>query len=214
MRNLLLISVLSVLFSACNFSLYHPGKRLKETRTDLRLTSYFNQPDSNYLYLSEIRFLKNYFSGITAIKPQNDTIHRLVFVTEMGMKIFDFEITNPLLNKKFYKIHYIMEPLSRKIILRSLANDFGLLLQDATASSRKYFITKKDEMVVKIKAHGLRFYYIFEKDKTNYKTIRIESCLLKKARVDIWTEQNNMPDSLHIKHYGIKLNYIFRKLKQ
>lgn len=214
MRNLILISLLVFVLTGCHFSFFHPWKKIKDEKVKGSLQSYFNSPDSNYLYLTDIRFMKNYYSGIMAIKLQGDSIHRVVFITEMGIKIFDFEIRNPLENKKFYKVHYMMEPILKKIIQKTLANDLGMLLQNPLSCKKLLFKTDVEEQVVKIKNHGLRYYYVFDKDQTMYKKILFETALFKKGNVEFWNNSDDQPDSVKINHHGIKLNYTFRKLKQ
>jgi len=158
--------------------------------------------------------MKNYYSGIVAIKSQIDSSSRVIFITEMGIKIFDYEIRNPLKSKDFYKVNYMMEPLSRKIIQKTLANDFGLLLQNANAGNVKYYKDKKEQNIGKVKHHGLRYFYFFDKESKNYNRILIKSALFKKAEVAFSGKEDFPPDSVKITHYGIKLKYAFRKLKQ
>lgn len=195
-------------------SFFHSWKKEPNGKEPGSLDSYFNRPDSNYLYMADIRFMKNYYSGILAIKPMGDSIHRVVFMTEMGMKIFDFEIRNPLKEKKFYTVHYMMEPISKKIIQRTLANDLGMLLQNPETKRKSYFISDTNEQIVRFKSNRLRYYYVFDAKKTNYKKILFETVIRKKGDVEFWVNTNEQPDSIKINHLGINLNYTFRKLKQ
>ena len=214
MKNLILISFLAILFSGCHISLCHSWYKDKGGEVKRNLNSYFSNPDSSYLYLAEIRFLKNYYSGIVVIKPQNEDLHRVVFMTEMGVKIFDYEISNPIEKRDFYKIHYILEPLSRKIIKKTFANDFGSLLLNPKKSNRTIYTNKSGEQIVKIKNRSKRYFYVFTKDSEKFNKIQIEKCLQKKAELVFWGEDNAQPDSVQINHIGLKLNYTFRKLKQ
>ena len=214
MRSLILISVVSILISGCHFSLVHSWHRVKEVDSNVNLNSYFQNTDSNYLYLADIRFMKNYYSGIVAIKPMKDSLHRVVFVTEMGMKIFDMEIRNPWRNKDFYTVYYMIEPMSKKIIQNTLARDFGMLLQNPTKEKIVQYEGKSEEKISRIKDKRMRYYYIFDNKQVNYHKIFVESPCFKKAEIDYFSIKNNYPDSIKIKHMGIRLQYIFRKLKQ
>ena len=214
MRNLILISFIAIFISGCHFSLSHSWHRAKGDPKTGNLNSCFRQSDSNYLYLADIRFMKNYYSGIVAIKPFGDSLHRVVFMTELGMKIFDLEIKNPLKNKDFYTVHYMIEPMSKKIIQKTLAHDFGLLLQNPAEEKQLLYIGKNNENIFRIKNRRLRYFYIFEKGIEKYQKIMIESTCLKKTEVSYYGEENNYPDSIKINHMGIKLSYNFRKLKQ
>jgi hypothetical protein len=214
MRNLILISLFVVLFSGCHFSVCHSYKKAKTDEIKRHFGSYFSDSDSSYLYMSEIRFMKNYYSGLTVIKKQNDSISRVVFMTEMGIKVFDFEIQNPLNNKDFYKVFYIMEPISKKVIQKTLTNDIGLLLQNAGEFDKNYYISKNNLTVVKIKSHGRHFLYFFEKSKEYFKGIDVHSPCHKKSEVSFYGLPGLPPDSINIHHFGMKLNYTFRRIKQ
>jgi len=214
MRNLFLISLSVILFSACHFSVCHSYKKVKSDETKRNFDTYFSDSDSSYLYQSEIRFMKNYYSGMMVIKHQSDSVSRVVFLTEMGIKVFDFEIRNPLNYKDFYKVFYIMEPLSKKIIQKTLANDLGLLLQNAGEKDKKYYISKNNEDIVKIKNHCKHYLYFFEKDKENFKVMDVHSLCLKKAEVFFYSHLGLPPDSISVHHSGMKLDYTFRRLKQ
>jgi hypothetical protein len=214
MRNLILISLLVFLFSACHFSVCRSYKRVKSDAINRNIDSYFCNTDSSYLYQSEIRFMKNYYSGMMVIKHQSDSVSRVVFLTEMGIKVFDFEIRNPLKYKDYYKVFYIMEPMSKKIIQKTLANDLGLLLQNAGESDKKYYISKNNQNVVKIKNNCKHFFYLFEKDKGDFKVIDINSLCFKKVEVFFYGKPGLPPDSMNIHHLGMKLDYTFRRIKQ
>jgi hypothetical protein len=214
MRNLILISFIVLALSACNISIFHSYHKTENAGNTHNLSSYFNNVDSSYLYQTEIRFLKKYYSGIMVFRPQNDSLTRVVFVTEMGIKVFDFGISNPLKNKDNYKVYYIMEPMSKKIIQKTLINDIGLLLQDANQFPVKNYSDNKDQQIERIKIHGKRFFYTFDKEELQYHQINMNTCCSKKTEVGFFGKQNQSPDSVQINHFGIKLNYIFRRLKQ
>jgi len=214
MRNLILISCLFLVFSGCNISLFHPYHKVKNDGIVHNLSSFFNNVDSSYLYQAEIRFMKNYYSGIMVLKPQNDSLTRVVFMTEMGIKIFDFEISNPLKYKNNFKVYYIMEPMSKKIIQKTLATDIGLLLLDGNNFPVNNYIDNNEKQIVRVKNHGKRFFYMFGKDHQQYNQIKVNTRCHKKTEVDFYRYQNQSPDSIKINHFGIKLSYTFRRLKQ
>jgi hypothetical protein len=157
--------------------------------------------------------MKNYYSGLLVIKPQSDSIKRVVFVTEMGVKIFDFEIRNPLLFKKFYKVNYIIEPMSKKMITNALANDIGFLCQNGTVKFVDAF-SYNEQAVFRIKNGCKRYYYYYNQNEQNYSTIKVNSILFRKAEISFLGINNFAPDSIKIEHIGVNLNYVFRKIKQ
>jgi hypothetical protein len=157
--------------------------------------------------------MKNYYSGLLVIKPQCDSIKRVVFVTEMGVKIFDFEIRNSLLFKRFYKVNYIIEPMSRKIIRNTLANDIGFICQNGTVKFVDAF-SDNEQSVFRIRNGCKRFFYLYNQNEQDYYSLKVNSILFRKAEVSFYGINNFSPDSIKIEHFGVNLNYIFRKIKQ
>ncbi|MBI5542108.1 MAG: hypothetical protein HY951_18775 [Bacteroidia bacterium] len=214
MRNLILISLVVILLNSCTLLLFDSHKKLQKANLTVKnLNSYFNNSDSSYLYQTEIRFMKNYYSGLMVIKPQSDSITRAVFVTEMGVKIFDFEVRNPLLFKKFYKVNYIIDPMSKKVITNALANDIGFLCQNGTVKYVDAF-SDSDRAVFRIRNKCKRYFYLYNSNEQKYCELKVNSILFKKAQVNFYGINNTAPDSIKIQHFGVNLNYVFRKIKQ
>lgn len=66
-------------------------------------------------------------SGFLLIKKTADSIFRIVFANEIGMTLFDFE-----LQVNQFKVHYIFEPMNRKILLHLFEKDFRQLIFNIT----------------------------------------------------------------------------------
>ncbi|PIP54223.1 MAG: hypothetical protein COX07_06480 [Bacteroidetes bacterium CG23_combo_of_CG06-09_8_20_14_all_32_9] len=214
MKNLILISLLVFILNSCTLFLFNFHNNLhKETLPVKNINSYFSNSDSSYLYQAEIWFMKNYYSGLMVIKPQNDSLTRVVFITETGIKIFDFEIRNPLLFKKFYKINYIIEPMSRRIICNTLANDIGLLCQNGNVKFIDAF-NDDDKTIFRIHNRCKRYLYVYNQNDYGYNIIHVNSIFSRKAEVIFYGINNFAPDSIKIQHFGKNLNYIFRRIKQ
>ncbi|PIV57770.1 MAG: hypothetical protein COS14_13090 [Bacteroidetes bacterium CG02_land_8_20_14_3_00_31_25] len=157
--------------------------------------------------------MKNYYSGLMVIKSQNDSVKRLVFITEMGIKIFDIEIKNPLINKKYYTVNYIIEPLSRKMLVKTLANDLGMLCQNGNVKFIDAFANDENTFL-RIKNRYKSFYYIYGMNEKNYSQIIVNSIFKQKSGIDFYGVNNFAPDSIKLKHFGLNLNYVFRRIKQ
>jgi hypothetical protein len=85
---------------------------------------YFSNPEMDYVYKANITIYGNELSGIFIAKRINDTTHRLVFTTEFGNKLLDFEIS-----ETDFKVNSIVAELNRKIVVNTLKTDFRLLLR-------------------------------------------------------------------------------------
>lgn len=214
MKNLILISIFGILLNSCTLIFFNSKNNVHKVTLPVKnINSYFTNSDSAYLYQTEIRFMKNYYSGLMVIKSQSDSVKRMVFITEMGIKIFDIEIKNPLINKKYYTVNYIIEPMSRKMIVKTLANDLGMLCQngnvkfiDAYANDEKTFL--------RIKNHCKSYYYIYGMNEKNYNEIIVNSMFKQKSDINFFEVNNFAPDSIKLKHNGLNLNYVFRRIKQ
>jgi len=210
----LIYCVTTLLLSSCTLVLFNYQNNLrKETLPVKNINSYFTNSDSIYLYQTEIRFMKNYYSGLMVIKSQNDSVKRLVFITEMGIKIFDIEIKNPLNNKEYYNVNYIIEPFSRKMLVKTLANDLGMLCQNGNVKFIDAF-ANDEKTFLRIKNHCKSFYYIYGMNEKNYSEIIVSSMFKQKSNINFFGVNNFAPDSIKLKHFGLNLNYVFRRITQ
>lgn len=94
---------------------------------------YFADVNKDYVYKAKIDVYGNYFGGIMVFKKLGNEHHRMVFTTEFGAKIFDFEFKN----QKFIK-NYVVKKLDKKIIINTLRKDFQLLLQEKHDINAKF----------------------------------------------------------------------------
>lgn len=112
---------------------------------------YFSNPAMDYVYKANITVYGKELSGIFIAKKINDTTHRIVFTTEFGNKLLDFEIS-----ENDFKVNFILEEMDRKILVNTLVSDFRLLLRS------KYDISKQFEDKENV------VYMAWDKKKMNY----------------------------------------------
>ena len=125
---------------------------------------YFANPEIDYVYKTNIAVYGKELSGIFIAKKINDTIHRVVFTTEFGNKLFDFEI-----GESEFKINSIVDELNRKILINTLRDDFRLMLRTGFNVQEQY--ENASDNIYKSK-NGKLYSYIFI-SKTNRKLYRI-----------------------------------------
>lgn len=78
-------------------------------------------------YKASIDVLKNHLSGLLLVKETDSLTKRLVFVTELGLKMFDFEAQNGTINTV-----YVFDPLNKPVMIDALKRNFNhMLLLDA-----------------------------------------------------------------------------------
>lgn len=159
---------------------------------------YFSNPETDYVYKANITVYGNELSGIFIAKKINETTHRVVFTTEFGNKLLDFEIS-----ENNFKINSIVEELNRKILIDTLKTDFRLLLMN------NYIIKEEFENVaskVYKTEDGNRLNYIFI-NKSDEKLYKIVQASKRKEKINIsFTSENNIfANNIIIQHHNIKL---------
>src|SRR5690606_20129210 len=87
---------------------------------------YFSNFEIDYVYKAKIAVYGKNFGGILIIKKLGIENHRVVFTTEFGSKLFDFQFEGDTFTKNF-----IVEELDKKFIVNILKDDFKLLVKES-----------------------------------------------------------------------------------
>lgn len=174
--------------------------------SELFKVPYFSDKAIDYVYKSSISVYGRNFGGIFIAKKIDDTTHRIVFTTEFGNKLFDFEISG-----NEFKVNFILEELDRKIIVNMLKRDFMLLLK------KEFKVEEQFEnaafTVLKSKDEN-RFNYLF----VSKKSLRLEKLIhstksKEKISIEYLSENNTLADKIIIDHKNIKLRIELNFLK-
>lgn len=171
MRRLQIIYLLlsSVLLFSCSISRYKKLKSWENSTINRTTIAPVIKDNKAVKFKATIDILKNHLSGLLIVK-QTDTAHtHMVFVTELGMKMFDFELTADSM-----KTVYVFEPLNKPALIQALKKNFGqMLLLDIYGKSA--LITKKNETQILSLTNGKqKRYFVTEnnalvKQQTYYK---------------------------------------------
>ncbi|KFF07366.1 hypothetical protein [Flavobacterium reichenbachii] len=159
---------------------------------------YFSDSKTDYVYKANITVYGNEISGIFIAKKINDTTHRVVFTTEFGNKLMDFEISETT-----FKVNSIVSELDRKILVNTLKEDFRLILKKDYLFQSAY---ENDSFNIYRSKDGKRDNYIFisKKDQKLEKLIRA-SQTKEKITVLFNSENNIFAERIQIIHQNIKL---------
>ena len=114
---LLLSSILFV--SGCRISKYNHRNCDKISLTKDLITPVF-KPSSTLIYNATIDVLKNHLTGLIILKQTDSITKHIVFVTELGMKMFDFELKNNEINTA-----YVFNPLNKPKLIEALKRNFS-----------------------------------------------------------------------------------------
>ena len=107
------------------FHVFKCYQRIPETVVDRNYILPLVQGDTNrFLFRTHVDIYRNHLGGLMLIKPVNGKGYRVLFMTEVGIKIFDMEF----FSNGDFKLHYCLDALNRKSVLETLKNDIGLIL--------------------------------------------------------------------------------------
>jgi hypothetical protein len=204
MIRLLIISFSVLLFSCKTYKIDDVVK--VETKEKVTYNNYFSDSEMDYVYKTQIEVYGNSLSGIFVAKKMNDSIHRVVFTTDFGNKLLDFEIS-----EKDFKVNYIIEDLDRKLIVNTLKKDFQLLLK------HKFLVEEvlENELDIIYKSKQDKKYNYLFKSKQDNKTFKLISASKSKEKVVITFESkdNKFADNIIILHHNIKLKIELNKIE-
>ena len=200
---ILLISLL-VVCSACGS--YQPkGVEITENTISEYVNPYFSDTNSDYIYKANMAIFGKQSGGIVIIKKINDTFHRVVFTTDFGNKLLDFEVS-----ADSFKINFVVDGFNNKRILKVLETDFRLLLQP-TYTINQTFATP-DKLIYASKQNK-NFVYLFESKEDR---ILSELVFTKHSKEKITFGFQNKTDTfaeiISIKHHNIPLEINLLKI--
>jgi hypothetical protein len=193
-----------LLLGSCSFPILKGYQHGNETM-DIEPVSWF-RTDSGYLLMNtRIDLMKNHFSGIMVIKSLPNLDYRVVFLTEIGLKIWDLEFSPG----KPVKVVYIVEALNRGKVLKTLTQDLRLVLMpepDRDVSVIMYHRSAGDWML-KYREKGRKYYYHYLPGTNKASNALVASRLIKKAVADFYSRDGIRIDSVKLAHYNIKLRF-------
>jgi phosphoribosylformylglycinamidine (FGAM) synthase PurS component len=199
MKLLLRISVFMVLvLSSCSTNkVIQDYNKIALEKQSLEV-QYFANPTTDYIYKANISVYGKELTGIFIAKKINDTTHRVVFTTEFGNKLMDFEIS-----ESDFKVNFILEELDRKMIVNTLVADFRLLLRSHYTIVEQF---ENEEKAVFLALDKDRINYLFVSKATN-KLSKIVHSSKRKEIINLYysSENNIFADNIVIQHRNIKL---------
>lgn len=141
------------------------------------------------------------------MKTMPDSSLRMVFSSETGFKFFDFEFS-----QRNFKVHYIINKMDKKSVIKTLRKDFQLVLMNVLDGADGY-ILKNDS----------NYYHTFPRGKDHYYYITDPGCnqLLRMERGSkrkkvseavAMNYQGGVPDSIHVRHTGFEFEIALKRI--
>lgn len=209
MKNLLLSSLFFLLLSACKFG--HYGK-LEEVvpNSGEAPKSIFGDNFNSFLFKTNITVYGKNYSGLLVTKQMQANDFRVIFTTELGMKLFDFEFKDTA-----FTLHYCVPQFNRPKLLKTIQNDIEvLLMNDIKGKSAADFRDKKSQITIKkINFTDFANYYFID---ANSQIIKIEKAKKKRKKTTFALNNYNnaFPSNIIIQHHDIKLKIELNHLKK
>jgi len=198
--------LLFLIFTSCSLKTTEGLRAIPVLKKEV-INPYFSNSSTDYIYKAKINIYGRYFGGILIIKKIDEDSHRVVFTTEFGSKIFDFQYEGNTFTKNF-----MLENIDRKQIVNTLQKDFHLLISEKAQVMEQYASEEKD--VYKTQPDkGFNFYFFDSKMNT---LDRIVNTSKRKEKISFVfaSEEKNVAQKIVIKHTNIKLTIdleIFKK---
>lgn len=193
--NFFLSSLLALLLQGCSPA---SGHKLMRTVivTEKDVKPIINKNNS-LLYKAKIDLYNKHFSGLIVLKQTDQTTSHLIFVTEIGMKMFDFEIQN-----NTFKLLYIFEPLNKPKIIRLLEDDMKLILLQHLLNREAAVFENETESIYRVKEQ-FRYYYLADKNARTVRRVIKKGKLFTKTKVKYLYNDSLNASQIKLKHKGL-----------
>ena len=209
MKNLLLSSFIVLLFSSCHFGQYR--SLTKTTTASTALKPIFGDNFNSFLFKTNITVYGKDYSGLLVTKQMSPQDYRVIFTTELGMKLFDFEFKDTA-----FTLHYCVPQFNKPKLLKVIQKDIEtLLMNDLNKKKFEYFTDSKAAYLIhKTKNGKLDNYYFVEKSTAHLVKIEHAKKRRKKTTFTLSNYQNDFPSNILIQHHDIKLKIELNLLKK
>jgi hypothetical protein len=190
--------VFLILFVSCGSNTIVKEYKSVAIEKSVFTPSFFSDPAIDYVYKANITVFGHELSGIFIAKKINENVHRVVFTTEFGNKLLDFEIA-----KDNFKINAIVPELNRKLLINTLKTDFQLLLRKEFLIKEQYEDATKT-VLMSLDRKNYNFLLISKADN-KLMTIIHASKRKEKVNISFTAENNTFAEKIVIQHSNINL---------
>lgn len=170
---------------------YEPKEGIRVSATDLKPII----PDSGAIkYKASIDFLNKHFTGLIVLKQTDAETKHLVFVTELGMRMFDFEMKGDSMKPVF-----VFDPLNKPKLVSALIRSFSSILLIKWFNKSALVRVKSGKEVLNLKTYEHHNSFLF-RDENKYCIKHQVFYKYKKESKTIYTNNYN---NIKLKQYGL-----------
>src|SRR5690606_543675 len=207
MIRFLAISLLATLIlTSCSLKTTEGLRQVPFTKIEVE-NPYFSNTEIDYVYKAKIEVYGKNFGGILIIKKIAAESHRVVFTTEFGSKLFDFQFEDDTFTKNF-----VVEDLDKKFIINILKDDFKLLVNEKAKTLEVY--ESENQRIYKTHNDERFNFYFINAGTGQLQKIVNTSKTKEKMEIDFISSDGKIADTIAIKHSNIKLTIDLEKFKK
>ncbi|MGB7395249.1 MAG: hypothetical protein WA913_12725 [Pricia sp.] len=179
MRILLSSLCAFVLFGCVSYPKKNGFEAIESIQREL-LNPYFSDTSRDYVYKANIEAFDRAFGGLLILKKLGGDHHRILFTTEMGNTLFDFEFLGD-----DFQVNRILPEMDKKILRKILKRDFKALITEHPPESQTF----DDGMDVVVETEILsKKHYFYLADGQLQKIVRTGNG--KEKTIFLFTELN------------------------
>lgn len=190
----LLLSSTVLFITACSYNSLHRAKTSStQTLSSAIIKPVIPEDRTSVKYKAEIDVLSKHFTGIIVLKQTDDQTKHLVFVTELGMRMFDF-----IIRADTVKADFVFEALNKPAFVSALTTNFrDILLISALQKSAETKKSKSNEFYwVKDAENSIA---IWKDERTFVNQLKIFTGKKRRAAVNYQNDYG----TIKLKQYGL-----------
>lgn len=200
------ISLISLLIVCSACGSYKPkGAEITENTISEYVNPYFSDVDSDYIYKANMAVFGRQSGGIVVIKKINATFHRVVFTTDFGNKLLDFEVA-----EDDFKVHFVVDGFNNKRILKVLETDFRLLLQPVYTINQTF--DTPDKLIYASKQNKNSVYLFENKEDRFLSELVFTEHSKEKITFEFQNKKDTFAEEINITHHNIPLEIKLLKI--
>jgi hypothetical protein len=212
MRNLLLSSFfLLALFGYTGCKTAEYKKLIPYTNEAPQLKPVFGENFNSFLFKANIKIYGRELSGLLVTKQISAGDYRVIFTTELGIKLFDFGFKD-----SSFTLHYCVPQFDRPKLLKVIKEDIETLLMNNISEKKlERLITADSKYVVyKLRSEPLDHYYYIDAATSTLERIERGKGNKQKVIYHLQEQKDSFPSHISVDHKDMKLQIDLNLLKK
>ena len=184
--------------------------QMQSATADIKSLQKFKPAFTVALYNTTVDVVGNHLSGLLLIKKMPDSSTRMVFSSETGFTLFDFEFAAD----GNFKVYSIIKKMNKRSVIKTLQHDFELVLMNRLDNSRASVRTQ-DGLLYFIFPQTKGFSYYITNAASD-ELVRMERASNKKTIVEAMMKNyiNGIPDTIGISHKTFEFNIGLKRIER